>query len=80
MSRPRLCDICGKPAEIGAKLYLAPLKEGDAAVKTVHSNYTAHMDVGMCCLQRVKNLGHWTRRKTRGASNNGNRPTQKAKS
>jgi hypothetical protein len=72
MSRPRVCDICGKPAEIGAKLYLAPLKEGDAAVKTVHANYTAHMDVGICCMSNVTKLGRWTRRKKINRSRNEN--------
>jgi hypothetical protein len=69
MSRHRICDICHQSTEIGAKLYLAPLREGDAAVKTVHANYTAHMDVGLCCLVKVKNLGHWTARKTKPRRN-----------
>jgi len=52
------CDICEKPAELAAKLYLGPRGKGKD-----YNTYTAHMDVGVCCLTRVKNLGKWQQRR-----------------
>ena len=76
MSRPRICDLCGKPAQIGAKIYLAPMNENDPNVKTVFSNYTASMDVGRCCIEKVTNFGKWTPRKRRKPNGSNNSVAQ----
>lgn len=58
VAREPTCDVCGRPAELAAKLYLGPRGKGKD-----FSSYTAHLDVGTCCLVRVKNLGKWQNRR-----------------
>lgn len=55
------CDLCGKPTErIVAKLYLS----NRTGQKNDHANYTAHADVGICCIEKVvKNGIKWQTRK-----------------
>lgn len=46
------CDICHKPTEaIVAKLHFIPRMPG--ASRSIHSNYTHHADVGLCCKERL---------------------------
>lgn len=53
------CDLCGKPTErVVAKLYLSNRTGG----KNDHANYTAHADVGECCMGLVVKF-KWQRRK-----------------
>lgn len=58
MAREQTCDICNKPAELAAKLYLGPRGRGKD-----FSSYTAHLDVGTCCLVRVQGFGKWQKRR-----------------
>lgn len=60
MARSRTCDVCRQEAEIVAKLYLTP-----ANTRSDHNNYTAHIDVGQCCLTKVHQLARWQKRKVR---------------
>jgi hypothetical protein len=57
--KARVCDICGRPADIKAKLYLAPV---NGSLKITSSSYTASMDVGSCCIENVVKLGKWQAR------------------
>ena len=46
------CDICGKPTEkVVAKLFFTPMIAG--VNRAVHSNYSHHADVGVCCQPRL---------------------------
>lgn len=67
MAKATTCDVCGKVTDeenpVLTKLYLSPVNGFKA--KDQHSNYSAHMDVGKCCLVKVKGLGKWQKRKTR---------------
>lgn len=52
MARALRCDVCGKDTEaIVGKLFYGPLVKGSA--RAVHSNYTHHCDVGVCCADRL---------------------------
>lgn len=63
MAASRTCDICGQQTdEIVAKLFLAPVNPGQT--RATHSNYTAHADVGKCCLTKVRAFAKWQQRKT----------------
>ena len=47
-----VCDVCKKPTErIVGKLFYAPIIPGVS--NSVHSNYTHHLDVGVCCKDRL---------------------------
>lgn len=67
MARVATCDMCGKTTDednpVVTKLYLSPVNGFKA--KDQHSSYSAHMDVGKCCLVKVNALGKWQKRKTR---------------
>lgn len=55
------CDICSQPCEhVVAKLFLGPVTRGSA--KAVHSNYTHHLDVGECCVERLMTSFKWRKR------------------
>lgn len=64
MASQHVCDGCGKPINEDnqqvAKLWLTPVN----GVKTSRemSKYTAHMDIGKCCLVRMENFGKWQKR------------------
>lgn len=61
MARVLICDVCEKRTDkIATKLYLAPVTEGNG--RATHSNYTAHLDVGTCCADRIVRLGKWRKR------------------
>lgn len=63
MARAMICDICKKQTtQIVEKLLITPTpKHG----KSMHSNYTHHCDVGICCTGRIKNLFNFKPRRTR---------------
>jgi hypothetical protein len=57
------CDICRKETEhIAAKLFYTPVINGLS--KAVHSNYSHHCDVGICCKDKVLSLFNFSRRQT----------------
>jgi hypothetical protein len=63
------CDVCGKPtSKIVAKLYLAPTKGERGLIAAVGSDYTASMDVGVCCTESIPKIGKWTKRKKRNGN------------
>lgn len=74
MASKRVCDNCGtditKANPIVAKLFMAPVLEGKT--RSTHGNYTAHMDIGQCCVKWATKLG-WQKRKTREEYTNGRR-------
>jgi hypothetical protein len=52
MVRELRCDICQKQTpKIAAKLHFIPLIPG--VNRGVHSNYTHHLDVGVCCQRKL---------------------------
>lgn len=56
------CDICKRPtARIVGKLQYVPVFAGSRAV---HSNYSHHLDVGVCCKDRLFKSFNFTKRKT----------------
>lgn len=62
------CDICKQPtAQIVAKMFYAearkePIRSKKA--KSIHNNYTKHLDVGICCAERVVSGFQWRDRMT----------------
>ena len=60
MSRPIICDNCGKPTDkLVLKLFKANLTE---SAKKDHSQYAAHADIGECCAVEINKI-NWTPRK-----------------
>jgi hypothetical protein len=60
-SNIKRCDMCGgEIEEIVAKLYLAPIIRGKT--RASHNNYTAYLDIGQCCIEKVMKLGKWQKR------------------
>lgn len=57
------CDICQQPAEIVGKMFLTPVQRGSSA-KSFHNNYQFHLDVGACCMPKVKKAWKWRKRMT----------------
>jgi hypothetical protein len=63
MARVLQCDICRKPTEaVVAKMFFGPLSRGSA--KAYHSNYSHHLDVGVCCAEKIQKLFGWQKRVT----------------
>jgi hypothetical protein len=61
MGRSLNCDICKKPTDaIVAKLFYGPLSRGSA--KAYHSNYSHHLDCGVCCADKILLLFNWQKR------------------
>lgn len=57
------CDVCGKATErIVGKLFFTPLIPGVNG--GVHSNYSHHADVGVCCQKRLLNGFKFRKRTT----------------
>jgi hypothetical protein len=57
------CDVCGKPTErIVAKIQFIPMIPGVS--RSVHSNYTHHADVGVCCEAKLLRGFKWRKRLT----------------
>lgn len=55
MARSFKCDVCQKPIdEVKAKLFITPTMSRE--------NYTAHADIGACCLPKINNEITFTRR------------------
>lgn len=64
MGRQLHCDICKKPTdEIVGKLFYAPMVKGSGA-RSFHNNYQLHLDVGVCCRDRLLSPRSfkWTKR------------------
>jgi hypothetical protein len=60
MAKLIVCDICGKPTQVRAKMFLADLAlRGNGSI---HGNYNFHLDVGECCYQRVRKAFKWHKR------------------
>lgn len=68
MARMLKCDICKQAtAQIVAKMFYAeigkePIRSKKA--KSIHNNYTKHLDVGVCCADRVITAFEWRDRMT----------------
>jgi hypothetical protein len=68
MARVFHCDICKKQTDsIVAKMFFAetgkaPIRSKNA--KSIHNNYTKHLDVGVCCVDRVITAFNWSDRMT----------------
>lgn len=63
MARPLICDICKKETDaIAGKLFYAPNRNDGG--KSFHNNYQFHLDVGVCCEQRLLHPSNfrWTKR------------------
>lgn len=57
------CDICRKETErIVGKLHFTPMIP--SVSNSVHSNYTHHCDVGVCCQNRLLKLFNFRKRLT----------------
>jgi hypothetical protein len=55
------CDICGQATErIVGKMHFIPSDPGVG--RLVHSNYTHHLDVGICCKPKVFKAFRWQTR------------------
>lgn len=70
MAKHRTCDMCGKEiTTVVAKVFVSP-QQGDipkAAGRGMgHNYYTAHADIGPCCLPRLTKTFTWTNRRLRG--------------
>jgi hypothetical protein len=64
MATELLCDICKRPTDsIVGKLFYAPTGRSRSA-KSFHNNYEMHLDVGVCCEEKLKRGFRWTRRVT----------------
>jgi hypothetical protein len=69
----RRCDICKKQTpKIVAKLFYAPMFDnGEKRKGAIHTNYTDHLDVGICCAleggsgKSILKFFKWQPRKTR---------------
>jgi hypothetical protein len=66
MARLRTCDVCGKPAEIVAKIYLSPVRNGKM---TDACNYSVRADIGRCCVESVNRFAAWTKRRKKNVDN-----------
>lgn len=68
MARTLVCDICKQPtASIVAKMFYSetgkePLRS--KAAKSIHNNYSKHLDVGECCGAKVLTAFGWRNRMT----------------
>jgi hypothetical protein len=68
LARVITCDICKQPtSQIVAKMFYAemrkePIRSKNA--KSIHNNYTKHLDVGICCAERVITGFQWRDRMT----------------
>jgi hypothetical protein len=73
MARGKLiCDACGEETdEIVSKLFLAPVIRGKT--RTNHGNYTAHADVGVCCVEKLTTMVTWQKRLSREEYQRGRR-------
>lgn len=67
MGRVYVCDVCKRPtARIEEKLLITPTPSHG---RSMHSNYTHHADVGICCVGRIKNFINFKPRRTRAQYN-----------
>lgn len=69
----RTCDWCytliDEDNPIIAKLFLSPVVRG--RTRTDHGSYSASMDIGQCCSEKVIKGHHWSKRQVRKDYNNG---------
>ena len=64
MARSLHCDICKKPTQkIVGKLFYTPMVPGVIG-SGVHSKYTHHADVGVCCQDRLLTVFNFSERMT----------------
>lgn len=69
------CDICKKPTEkIVAKLYLTPLTKRENK-NGAFNRYKFHLDVGVCCEDRLRTGFRWSERMTAQQYNDSRRRT-----
>lgn len=60
------CDYCGQLTEkIVIKLFMTPL-EGGARWKA--GSYSAHADIGVCCVEKIGKDVAWRQRKVRSVA------------
>lgn len=68
MARMITCDICKKATTsiVGKMFYAETGKEPirSKKAKSRHNNYTKHLDVGVCCADRVLTAFDWRDRMT----------------
>jgi hypothetical protein len=58
------CDVCRRPTKrIVGKLHFIPMIPGVS--RGVHSNYTHHLDVGVCCKDKLFKLLDFRERQTK---------------
>lgn len=59
-----VCDICKRPTEkLVGKLFYAPTSRARSR-KAFHNNYEMHLDVGVCCEEKLKRTFNWRQRLT----------------
>jgi len=57
------CDVCGKvTTRIIGKLHFIPV---NGLIRSAHSNYTHHADVGECCKERLLDGFRFRKRMTK---------------
>ena len=67
------CDVCKRrTTEIVGKMFYTPLTPGRTA-NGFNSNYTHHLDVGVCCGDKLLKSFDWQKRKTATDYNKGRR-------
>lgn len=63
MVRVLVCDICKQPTdEIASKMFFTPITRGNGGRNSAYSRYELHLDVGVCCVERVKKGFNWHKR------------------
>lgn len=77
MAKQFTCDVCRKITdEIVAKLFLTPMVRGRGG-NSFNSNYTHHLDVGVCCSDRLMKGFNWQERQTAADYHRSRRKTRK---
>lgn len=62
MARTLICDVCKKETEeLAGKMTFIPLLPGKGA-NGFHNRYSHHLDVGICCRDRLLKSFNWTER------------------
>jgi hypothetical protein len=58
-----VCDLCRKPTDaIVGKMFYAPTTNGNGGAKSFHNKYQLHLDVGVCCEDKMKRNFKWRQR------------------
>jgi hypothetical protein len=65
MASVRVCDNCGQAISENnpavAKIFLVPTLNGK--IQRKFNNYTAHRDIGKCCMDREVTSKRWQKRR-----------------